>query len=168
MSATASAGQPWIPKPSDCHVVKSLVVQDGGYRTNLVKKTNEWLLEYWPDRASTGTPKYYGDFDGNTLVVAPAFTSANELQMQFVVRPSAISVSSQTNYFTSMTPTALFYASMIETCMYMKDGTAMMQWEQVYQGEVDRLRNEARRERRDDNRRSGGDWGSNNLVKGSS
>jgi len=168
MSATGSVATPWIPLPTGCLIIKSFMIQDAGYRTNLIMKTNEWLNEYWPDRVSVITstpPKYFARFDNSTAIVAPAFASANELQMQFVVRPSALSVSEQTNFFTNFTPSALFFATMVETAYFMKDAQAAQLWEGRYQNEVDRIRNEGRRQRNDDNRQPQGNWGENTLMK---
>lgn len=163
MSATGSVGTPWIPKPAGCLIVKSLAIKDGGYQTNLTMKTNEWLMEYWPDRTSVGTPKYWANVDTSTLMVAPAFASTNEMQMQFVVQPSAVSVSSQVNYFTVFCPNAFFYSAMVETCLYKVDAQGMQMWELKYQEEIAKLRNEARRTRRDDNRKTGSNWGENTF-----
>jgi len=54
------------------------------------------------------------------------------------------------NYFSEYCYDALFYASMIEATMYMKDWNTLQTWQQQYQVAVDTLRNQARRTRQDD------------------
>lgn len=165
---TLSIATPWLPKPTNTLVVKALAIQDGGRRTNLLMKTNEWLLEYWPDRTSVGTPKYYANYDQDTLILAPAPASTNNIEMQFVVRPSALSASETTNFYTNFCANALFNAAMVETAYWMKNPQMGQMWMGRYQEEVALLRNEARRTRRDDMRPSNVEgWGEDNLQEGS-
>ncbi len=165
--ATMSVASPWLPKPTGTLIVKALSVQDGsGRRTNLVMRTNEWLLEYWPDRTSVGAPKYYANYDNTTLVMAPAPASANDIEMQFIVRPSALGASQSTNYFTDFTPSALFAASMLETAYWMKNTEMAGAWDKRYQDELALCRNEGRRQRRDDTRDNKSPISENNLIPG--
>lgn len=164
---TLSIATAFLPKPTGALVVKSLAVQNGGRRTNLIMKTNEWLMEYWQDRTSVGTPKYYANYDQDTLILAPAPASANVVEMQFVVRPSALSAAETSNFYTTFCANALFDAAMVETAAWMKAPQMMQMWMARYQEEVALLRNEARRTRRDDMRPANVEGvGENNLQEG--
>ncbi len=101
-------------------------------------------------RASVGVPKYYAKFRNDKILIAPTPTSANDVELEYVVQPSAISASKQSNYFTNFCGNALFYGSMVEACLFNKNVTAAQVWQSYYENEVMLLMNEARRNRRDD------------------
>ena len=147
---TAAAADPFITKPTGSTIVKSLSYTDGGSRTNLRLKTDEFIAEYWPDRTSIGTPKYYAPWGYDKLIVAPAFTSTNLVEMSYVVMPATLSTAATTNWFTDFTPQALLYSCLVEAMLFEKNYEAAKIWEERMNGEVERHINNARRMRRDD------------------
>jgi hypothetical protein len=140
---------PIYQKPSNALIVKNLTITSGGSRINLVMKTKEYLNDYWPDRTSVGEPRYYANY-GTELLVAPAPASAYPAEISYVVEPTALASSTQEeNYFTQYCSNALFYGSMVEAALFMKNPTAANIWESFYGREIAALNNEARRSRRD-------------------
>jgi hypothetical protein len=140
---------PIYQKPTNALIVKNLTITSGGSRINLVMKTKEYLNDYWPDRTSVGEPRYYANY-GTELLVAPAPASAYPAEISYVVEPTALASSTQEeNYFTQYCSNALFYGSMVEAALFMKNPTAANIWESFYGREIVALNNEARRSRRD-------------------
>jgi hypothetical protein len=140
---------PIYQKPTNALIVKNLTITSGGSRINLVMKTKEYLNDYWPDRTSVGEPRYYANY-GTELLVAPAPASAYPAEISYVVEPTALASSTQEeNYFTQYCSNALFYGSMVEAALFMKNPTAANIWESFYGRELAALNNEARRSRRD-------------------
>ena len=140
---------PIYQKPTNALIVKNLTITSGGSRINLVMKTKEYLNDYWPDRTSVGEPRYYANY-GTELLVAPAPASAYPAEISYVVEPTALASSTQEeNYFTQYCSNALFYGSMVEATLFMKNPTATNIWESLYVRETAALNNEARRSRRD-------------------
>lgn len=150
-SATFTPGNPFIVKPTTLQAQKALVIRsDTGRRTNLILKTNEYLNEYWPERTSVGTPKMYANFGADQWIFAPAPVSAIGLEIEMVAQPTALTDLHPTNWFTQFAAEALFYGAMAEATRYMKNYDAANVWEGSYTTQVAMLRNEARRQRRDD------------------
>ena len=140
---------PIYQKPTNALIVKNLTITSGGSRINLVMKTKEYLNDYWPDRTSVGEPRYYANY-GTELLVAPAPAPAYPAEISYVVEPTALASSTQEeNYFTQYCSNALFYGSMVEAALFMKNPTAANIWESFYGREIVALNNEARRSRRD-------------------
>ena len=110
----------------------------------------DFIADYWPVRTSTGTPKYYGLWDDNTIIVAPTPVSAFNIELAFVAEPTAITAANPTNYYTAETPNALFYACMVEAELFNKNYEVVKLWTELYTKEIELLRNRARRARRDD------------------
>lgn len=151
-TVSASSGSALISKPSDYRVGRSFTSITGSTRKVLRKKTNDFIEVYWPVRTSTGTPKYYADYDDNFFLVAPAPTSAvGSFVVEYEGRPTALSSSNQTNAFTETCPDLLFYATMLElTGTYARNPDLYSRYNELYIAARDALHNESRRGRRDD------------------
>ncbi len=168
-SVQCSAGDPLVSVPGTLQVPKSLTLRkDDGTRISLVLKTNEYVNDYWPHRSSTASvAKYYSRFGAYKWLLAPTPTSALNIEIEMVARPTALTSSHTTNWFTDFASEALFYGCMVEACMFMKAYEAAKVWEERYQQQIEMLRNEARRTRRDDQQVPGSpQGGENNLLPG--
>lgn len=167
-SVAVSAATAEVSVPVGGEIIKTFSIEVGGARTQLKHRPYEYLLDYWPVSASTGTPRYYG-FKTNTQIrVAPTPSATVDSQIGFIAQVTTITSASPTNYFTIHCENALFYASMVEASLFMKSFNTTAAWQQEYQGEIDRLRNRARRSRQDDMQTSFSPAGGpNTLVKGS-
>mgnify|MGYP003150882887 FL=1 len=146
-----TASDPFLTLPTGTLIIKNVnFINSGGSRISLLLRTKEYVEDYWPVRASVGVPKYYAKFRNDKILIAPTPTSANSVELEYIIMPSALSTSKQSNYFTNFCENALFYASMVEACHFNKNATAAQVWEAQYQNEIILLANEARRNRRDD------------------
>ena len=167
-TSNLTSGDPFITKPNNTLIIKNLNIVRDGTRINLLQKTDEFLNDYWPQRTSTGIPRYYANFGFDRLLIAPTPVSAFNCEMSYIVQPTAATSVHQENFFTEYCSNALFYASMKEACMFMKNYSAAQIWEQEYQRAFTDLLNEARRTRQDDMRNNASPAGGDNtLVKGS-
>ena len=146
-----TASDPFLTLPTGTLIIKNVnFINSGGSRISLLLRMKEYVDDYWPVRASVGVPKYYAKFRNDKILIAPTPTSANNVELEYIIMPSAISAGNQSNYFTNFCENALFYASMVEACHFNKNATAAQVWEAQYQNEIILLANEARRNRRDD------------------
>ena len=66
-----------------------------------------------------------------------------------VKKPTSLSASTSTNYYTDYTPDLLLAAAMIEMSIFAKNATYIQTYEAKYQMLLERANNEARRERKD-------------------
>ena len=168
-SVAVSAGTAEVSVPSGGEIIKTFAIENtDGAKTQLKIRPYEYLIDYWPVSASTGTPRYYG-FKTNTQIrVAPTPSATIDSEIGFIAEISAITSDNPTNYFTDNCENALFFATMVEASMFMKSFNTVQYFQQEYTTEIDRLRNRARRSRQDDmqpNTSPAG--GPNTLVAGS-
>ena len=131
------------------------IVSTGTTVTNLLPRTVEYVNDYWPVSASTGTPRYYTRKNNSSIKIVPTPVSALTVEIQSQSQPlylsSATSTSMTTqNYFSDYCYNALFAGCMIEATMYMKDWTTLPVWASEYQNAILKLNNQARRTRQDD------------------
>jgi len=167
-SVAVSASSAEVSVPVGGEIIKTFSIEVDGARTQLKHRPYEYLLDYWPVSASTGTPRYYGFKTNTEIRVAPTPSATVDSQIGFIAQITTITSASPTNYFTIHCENALFYSSMIEASLFMKSFNTTAAWQQEYQGEIDRLRNRARRSRQDDMQTSFSPAGGpNTLVKGS-
>ena len=167
-SVAVSASTAEVSVPVGGEIIKTFSIEVDGARTQLKHRPYEYLLDYWPVSASTGTPRYYGFKTNTEIRVAPTPSATVDSQIGFIAQVTTITSASPTNYFTIHCENALFYASMVEASLFMKSFNTTAAWQQEYQGEIDRLRNRARRSRQDDMQTSFSPAGGpNTLVKGS-
>lgn len=157
-------GEPYVPKPDNCLIVKGFnIIGTDGLRHPLILRTNEFLDVYWPDRTSVGEPKYWSNFADTALLIAPAPTGQNEVEMEYVVEPSALGATTSSNWFSEKSAAALFAGVMKQAARFMKHWEAALYWSQVFDDEITKLNEQDRRARRDDSTLNQGTQGENNL-----
>jgi hypothetical protein len=131
------------------------VVSSGTSTTNLLQRTTEYVNDYWPVSASTGTPRYYSRRNNSSIRIVPTPTSVITAEIQTQSQPLALASATGTsvttsNYFSEYCYDALFAGCMVEATMYMKDWNTLPIWQAQYQTAIGSLRNQARRTRQDD------------------
>jgi len=146
-----------IPLNDRALVVRNVnfVVSNGTSVTNLLQRTTEYVNDYWPVSASTGTPRYYTRKNNSSIKIVPTPVSVLTVEIESQSQPLALASATGTsvttsNYFSEYCYDALFAGCMVEATMYMKDWQTLPVWQQQYQIAVDQLRNQARRTRQDD------------------
>lgn len=166
-TVSTSASDNLITKPSDYRLPFELIQKnsDGSINT-LVKVTDEFINEYWNNPTSTSAVlKYYADEGKDNFVIAPTPTSAYTLILKYLSRPSVLSASNLTNYYTDFCGDALFYATTKEMCRFTKNYELMQLYEEETLNSILSINNEGRRSRRDDDRVNMNPEGSQNIVK---
>ena len=167
-SVAVSSGTAEVSVPTGGEIIKTFTIEVSGARTQLKHRPYEYLLDYWPVSAQTATPRYYGFKTNTEIRVAPTPSATIDSQIGFIAQITTITSASPTNYFTTHCENALFFATMVEASMFMKSFNTTQAWQQEYAGEIERLRNRARRSRQDDMQTNFSPAGGpNTLVKGS-
>jgi len=141
-SAAMTTGNKYLPKPSDWLHTYSLSTNDGSGDDTvfLLNKDVNFVQEYWPDSTSTGTPKYYADFDVSTFIVAPTPNANFAVELHYFYRPQSITVAptGETWIGTNAGP-LLLYACLVEAYTFMKGEPDMLQiYEQKFMQEAER------------------------------
>jgi len=160
-----------IPLNDRALVVRNVnfVVSNGTSVTNLLQRTTEYVNDYWPVSASTGTPRYYTRKNNSSIKIVPTPVSVLTVEIESQSQPLALASATGTsvttsNYFSEYCYDALFAGCMVEATMYMKDWQTLPVWQQQYQTAIDQLRNQARRTRQDDMAQAGSPAGGPNTV----
>lgn len=161
-----SAGTNVFTLPTGTRVIKNIFIEDSGTKINLLQRTDEFINDYWPVSASTGTPKYYARQTNTRILFAPTASATYSGKIIYTARPTTLTSATPTNYFTDFCYDALFYASMIEAVNFMKNYSVSQVYEGQYANAIEALRNQARRTRRDDMQAPASPAGGDNTLAG--
>ena len=165
-SVAVSSGKNIINLPAGTRILKNFNINNAGTKINLLQRTDEFLNDYWNVSASTGTPQYYARRNNTTVLIAPTAVSTVDGVIVHISRPTTLSSESDTNYFSDFCYNALYNASMVEALLFMKNYEAITIYESRYKEEVQALRNQARRTRRDDMETPASPAGGDNTILG--
>ena len=141
-TSTLSIGDPFITMPSDMVSLEGLHTINSNVRTLLLLRSDEFMMEYWPNRTSTGTPKYYAYFDDDTLYVAPPPSAALGLEISYRRRLPALSSSNTTNWLTDNASDALLYGSLVEAAAFNRNYALQERYLGMYQNAVQNITQE--------------------------
>ena len=165
-SVAVSSGKNIINLPAGTRILKNFNINNAGTKINLLQRTDEFLNDYWYVSASTGTPQYYARRNNTTVLIAPTAVSTVDGVIVHISRPTTLSSASDTNYFSDFCYNALYNASMVEALLFMKNYEAITIYESRYKEEVQALRNQSRRTRRDDMETPASPAGGDNTILG--
>jgi len=163
-SVAVSAGVNTVNLPSGTRIVKNFNIVSNGTRINLLQRTDEYIRDYWPVSASTGTPEYYARRDNTTVLIAPTPSSTVNGEVVHISRPVTLASATPTNYFSDYCYDALFNAAMVEAMVFMKNFELVQLFEARYTQALQSLQNQARRTRRDDMETPASPAGADNPV----
>ena len=136
VSAQLVAGSRFIDTPTDLLVIRSaqIVDSDGvGQSDNrdfLQYRDTSFMSEFNPT-ATTGVPKYYSNWDEDTIVVAPTPNATFTIQLNYILKPAGLSSTVPTTYLSLQFPNGLLYACLVEAFSFLKGPNDLLQ---LYEG----------------------------------
>lgn len=133
VTGTMTSGNRYLARPSDFLSVFSIaVISAAGEYTYLLDKDMNFMREAYPNPTTTGTPKYYAQFAGDSVVstngsflVGPTPNADYQVELQYYYDPPSI-VDTGTSWLGDNAPTALLYGSLIEAYTFMKGDADLM------------------------------------------
>ncbi len=161
VSAQLVAGSRFIDTPTDLLVIRSaqIVDSDGvGQSDNrdfLQYRDTSFMSEFNPT-ATTGVPKYYSNWDEDTIVVAPTPNATFTIQLNYILKPTGLSSTVPTTYLSLNFPNGLLYACLVEAYSFLKGPNDLLQlYEGKYKQTVEGFSIEQMGRRRRDEYQSG-------------
>ena len=129
---SATSGNEFLSKPTDFLAQNSLSVINSSSKEFLLYKQVTALQDYTPNPTTTGTPKYYADWDSDSFLLAPTPDSNYTMELHYFFRPTSITTSSDgTSWLGTNAELALLYGSLVEAYTFMKGEADILQ---VYNG----------------------------------
>jgi hypothetical protein len=123
VTGTASSGNQYLSTPSDFVAPLSLAVlnSDSEY-TYLLLKHPSFMRNYVQAAATTGVPKYYGQFDDDTFILSPTPNANLTFELHYLYQPASLTAAgdSGTTWISDNTPDLLLYGSLVEASIFLK------------------------------------------------
>jgi len=136
------------------------IVADDGTRTWLEQRDATFMDEYSVERSTTdtnftGQPKYWGNWDATTLIVAPTPNTAYTVEMWYDETPERLGngsgTTTTTTFLSNNAPEVLLYGTLSEAFSYLKNTQDMQLYTQKFQTALQAFANEQMgRKRRDE------------------
>jgi hypothetical protein len=136
VTAQLVSGTRFIDTPDNLLVIRSaqIVDSDGIGASNnrdfLQYRDTSFMSEFNPAE-STGVPKYYSNWDQNTIVVAPTPNATYTIQVNYILKPTGLSSTNTTTYLSQNFPNGLLYACLVEAFSFLKGPNDLLQ---LYEG----------------------------------
>jgi len=101
-------------------------------RISLEKKDSSFINEFLPNRTTTGTPKYYANWDNDTIVLAPTPDATYTVELAYNAQPTGLSSSTTTTWISNNAPEMLLYACLVEAFKFLKNPQMVQMYESYY------------------------------------
>ena len=123
VSGNTTSGNKYLALPSDYLTTFSLsLAGSNGDKFFLLKKDPSFIQEYTPDSTTTGSPKYYADYDVDNFILAPTPDASYTAELHYFYRPTSLTAGSDsgTTWLSENAELTLLYGSLIEAYVFMK------------------------------------------------
>lgn len=105
-------------------------------------RSYEYLRNYWPDEAQTGTPEFYADYGYQHWLLAPTPIAGLTLEVLYYEQPQFLDDANQANWLTEYAPDLLLYGTLLEAAPFLKNDTRLATWQAMFDRAAQALSNE--------------------------
>jgi len=154
-SGNLTVGNEFLTVPADYLHNHALSVTSGGVTRYLQYKDVEFIREAYPDRTATGMPKYYAQYDRDSMLLGPTPDAAYGVTINYGYYPESI-VTAGTTWLGDEFDTALLNGSLLEAARFMKsEPDTMANYENMFTLSLGLLKNLGDGKLRQDTYRTG-------------
>ena len=129
--------------PTQFSVIRSVMIYPAsgtGDRIYLQQKDVTFMDEYHPDRTSTGTPKYYCQWDYNTIYVVPTPSADFKVEVGLIKLPERMTSTNSNTWLGDNAPALMLYGCLVEAFKYLKGPAEMLQtYSQSYETALEQV-----------------------------
>ena len=122
-TSTTVASQRFVSMPEDMIYLRSVQITSSSNRIFLEKRDTSFISEFNPGD-TTGTPKYYANWDDTTIVIAPVPSTTFTIQLNYIIDPPHFNSSTAT--FLSNNQESLLLHGVLTECFSFLKGPADM------------------------------------------
>ena len=130
------------------------LINSNNNRVWLEQRDTTFMDEYSVQRSTTtdtGQPRYWANWDNNTLMLAPTPDQVYTIEMWYNETPERLSNTNTTTFISNNAPEVLLYGVLSETFSYLKNIQDMQLYTQKFQTALTAFANEQMgRKRRDE------------------
>ena len=136
-TASLTSGDPFVAMPGATPQTFAFIryvqiFSTDNVRISLEKKDSSFINEFLPNRTTTGTPKYYANWDNDTIVLAPTPDATYTVELAYNAQPTGLSSSTTTTWISNNAPEMLLYACLVEAFKFLKNPQMVQMYESYY------------------------------------
>lgn len=121
-TTATTAGDPYLTIPPNILAIRYLRIRSGDFIEN---RPESFMSEYNQVVTTQGVPKYYGHWDANTIVMAPAPNGAITLELSYKKKPDSI-VTETTTWMGDNAEDCLLAACLVEGAAFLQLSPELM------------------------------------------
>jgi hypothetical protein len=119
--------QKFLNLPTDLLIIRSAEITSGSEIKFLQVRDVSFIDEYNQEN-TTGEPRYYANWDENTIVFAPIPDTTYSIQVNYILKPAGLSATNTTTYLSQQFPNGLLYACLVEAYGFLKGPNDLLQY----------------------------------------
>lgn len=130
-TSTFTTGSPYVQLPSDYKSAYSIAVVVDSEYAFLQNKDVNFIREAYPNASTTGVPRYYAQFDDDTLIVCPSAASNYTLEMHYYYAPATLADEDDddnTTWLSENAENVVLYGTLMHGYIYMKGEQDVIQY----------------------------------------
>lgn len=124
-TATMSLNEKYVQLPTDYISPREVAIIVGGNHQYLMQKEVSFIREAYPSATVYGVPRFYAQFDDNTLLVGPTPDLAYSVELHYFYAPESI-VTATNTWLGDNAGTLLLYGALVEAYTFNKGDTDLM------------------------------------------
>ena len=136
-TANLTIGDPFVAMPGATPQLFAFIryiqiFSTDNVRITLEKKDTSFINEFIPNRTTTGTPKYYANWDNDTIILAPSPDATYTVELAYNAQQTGLSSSNTTTWVSNNAPEMLLYACLVEAFKFLKNPQMVQMYESYY------------------------------------
>jgi hypothetical protein len=120
--------QKYFNTPADLLVIRSAQVFNTDGTISFLDVRDMTFINEYNQSNTTGLPKYYANWDEDTVIVAPTPDQAYTIQLNYILKPTGLSSTTANTYLSQQFPNGLLYACLVEAYGFLKGPQDMLQY----------------------------------------
>jgi len=129
VTGSMTSSNQYLGCPSDFLAPFSLSYTSSSVKSFLDFKDVNFIQTFNPNSSTTGSPRYYAQFDVDTFIIGPTPDSSYTSELHYFYRPASLTAGDDdgTTWLSINATQALLYGSLIEAYTFMKGEADLLQ-----------------------------------------
>jgi len=137
VETTLAANQVILNKPARWRKTVSMKINGAP----ILLRSQDYIAQYQSE-STAGTPKYYGEYDYNNWAIAPAPSTASNVEIIYYSEIQPLDTTNQQNLFTRECPQAMLFGTLLQAQGYLKALDKLPVWKSYYTDSLAALKKE--------------------------
>ena len=121
---------------ANARMIRQVCFTNSGNKVYIEQRVDSYLRDYWPNSATTSTPRMYAikssGTSGTVIIVAPTPDSTYAYEVDFIAKITGLSSSNSNNWIGDNAENVLLAASLYESSAFLKASETLNFYKQQF------------------------------------